>query len=136
MLLVVLLVVLLLVVLLLVVLLLVVLLLLLLPPTSFFLRLLYIFSIFYSSNIENQFNHVFQRRLVERDFFLNTRLADFLYLREDFGIERRREPDLTIFLANKSLSESPTPRFKVVSLVVGFVQSLMNCLLLAAAVAT
>jgi len=52
-------------------------------------RLLYIFSIFYFSNIENQINHVFQRRLVERDFFLNTRLADFLYLREG---RRRREP--------------------------------------------
>jgi hypothetical protein len=34
------------------------------------------------------FNHVFQRLRVERVFFLNTRLADFLYLREG----RRREP--------------------------------------------
>ena len=36
----------------------------------------------------------YQRRLVERDFFLNTRLDDFLNLRDDFGVRlrRRREP--------------------------------------------
>lgn len=47
----------------------------------------------------------YQRRLVERDFFLNTRLDDFLYLRDDFGVERRRrrEPPLPDFLICFSL---------------------------------
>ena len=44
-----------------------------------------------NKNIENTFNYFLQRRLVERDFFLNTRLADFLYLREG---RRRREPPI------------------------------------------